>query len=262
MGGGGGGLGWWRWRGRGGRVRLGAGTGGAANGRVAAPCPLHASPPPPPACLSSAGFQAGSNRMRRLAPTRLRPQPPALDDSRNTNWRRAGSQNCLTKVVRLPTDVDPSRRRQGQPRSLHSTANKSSVWVALDTMTTRSGDVGLAAISASSRAVAKENLPPIASQPGGIVAPPPRRPRMPARPPPGREEGIAPRKPVGQAAGWACRPRRRPRGVVDELGMVAQLAEGGDGGQHASSRTWRTRRKHLGRRQRRCKVAVQRLLQG
>jgi len=31
------------------------------------------------------GFQSGSNSISRLAPTRFKPQPPALLDSRNTN---------------------------------------------------------------------------------------------------------------------------------------------------------------------------------
>ncbi len=63
--------------------------------------------------VGATAHQSGSNRTRRLPPMRLSPQPPALDDSRNTNWRSAGSLNSLTSFWRLLMVVLPSSLSTG-----------------------------------------------------------------------------------------------------------------------------------------------------
>mmetsp|Transcript_5136 Transcript_5136/g.14415 ORF Transcript_5136/g.14415 Transcript_5136/m.14415 type:complete len:266 (+) Transcript_5136:1548-2345(+) len=58
------------------------------------------------ACSSVAGFQSESNRMRWLAPTRFRPAPPALEESRNTSHAPQFSAStccCLSSVDVLPS---------------------------------------------------------------------------------------------------------------------------------------------------------------
>ena len=74
------------------------------------------------ACWSAAGFQSylsrvirglpGSNRMRRFAPMRFKPQPPAFELNKKTNSAPSGSLKRSTSFCRLFTFMVPSSRRQ------------------------------------------------------------------------------------------------------------------------------------------------------
>ena len=56
----------------------------------------------------SPGFQSGSNMTSLLAPMRLRPQPPALEDSMKINWLLVGSLNSSTTLALFLMVMDPS----------------------------------------------------------------------------------------------------------------------------------------------------------
>mmetsp|Transcript_13033 Transcript_13033/g.41121 ORF Transcript_13033/g.41121 Transcript_13033/m.41121 type:complete len:256 (-) Transcript_13033:1545-2312(-) len=90
------------------------------------------------ACRSLAGFQSRSKRMRRFAPTRLRPTPPARVDSRKTKDMGPPRLKLSTRFCRLLAPVDPSRRAVGHDCSEHTRSSRSKHCVELDTMTTRS----------------------------------------------------------------------------------------------------------------------------
>jgi len=62
----------------------------------------------------------GSNRIKRFAPMRLRPQPPALELRRKTNSGPSGSLNLSTSFWRLLTFMVPSSRRQPYLRQMDS----------------------------------------------------------------------------------------------------------------------------------------------
>jgi hypothetical protein len=73
-----------------------------------------------------AGFQSGSNRMRRLAPTKLSPHPPALLLSKNANCKHSTDSIKGARTTELlhgqrsnkqaVTEVQPLRCRIGQPK--------------------------------------------------------------------------------------------------------------------------------------------------
>mmetsp|Transcript_4964 Transcript_4964/g.6737 ORF Transcript_4964/g.6737 Transcript_4964/m.6737 type:complete len:202 (+) Transcript_4964:219-824(+) len=88
----------------------------------------------PIACRSWAGFQSESKRMRRFAPTRLRPAPPALVDSRNT-FPRYPALNRLTRSTRVSVGVFPSRRHVLSPILSQSSLMRSRMRVKPDTTT-------------------------------------------------------------------------------------------------------------------------------
>ena len=67
------------------------------------------------ACSSCAGFQSGSNRSKRLPPTRFRPQPPARVLNKNTNAFEVLDLNLSTSLGRSAGGVVPSTRSQSHP---------------------------------------------------------------------------------------------------------------------------------------------------
>lgn len=65
--------------------------------------------------ISSRAFRSpGSNRIRRLAPMRLMPHPPALLLRRKTNFEDSGSLNSSTILPRLAVCIEPSSRSTPQ----------------------------------------------------------------------------------------------------------------------------------------------------
>ena len=83
------------------------------------------------ACLSLAGFQSGSKRMRRFAPMIFKPHPPALLDSRKMKCppRRGAPEllNSSTICCRLRGCTPPSRRTNFQFCSRHILEKRSIV---------------------------------------------------------------------------------------------------------------------------------------
>lgn len=70
-------------------------------------------------CLSQAGFQSGSKRMSRDAPTKLIPHPPALLLSRKANCRQWAIQDVLTH-----SNVDKHMLRRHTPEHPDSIAHR------------------------------------------------------------------------------------------------------------------------------------------
>ena len=62
------------------------------------------------ACWSLAGFQSGSKRMSRLAPIRLMPQPPALDERRKQieieDQEIKRKEEELMATIKLPAEAE------------------------------------------------------------------------------------------------------------------------------------------------------------
>mmetsp|Transcript_2581 Transcript_2581/g.7778 ORF Transcript_2581/g.7778 Transcript_2581/m.7778 type:complete len:210 (+) Transcript_2581:821-1450(+) len=110
------------------------------------------------ACRSFAGFQSGSYMTSRLAPMRLRPHPPALEESRKAKALSfSGRLKSCTSFMRLATAIVPSRRCTGQLRWPHIFSMMSSVIVQLEMMTTRSPV--REALTTSRRRQSSANLP-------------------------------------------------------------------------------------------------------
>lgn len=68
------------------------------------------------------GRRPGSKRMRRFAPMRLIPQPPAFELNKKTNSGPSGSLNRSTNFCRLLTFIVPSSRRHPYLQSANSSS--------------------------------------------------------------------------------------------------------------------------------------------
>ena len=93
------------------------------------------------ACSSCAGFQSGSNRSKRLPPTRFRPQPPARVDNKNTNAFEVLDLKRSTNLGRSAGGVVPSTRSQSHLLLSQQAWMTSNVAVLPDAITTLSDPV-------------------------------------------------------------------------------------------------------------------------
>ena len=53
-----------------------------------------------PTCMSFAGFQSISNKIKREAPVKFKPTPPAFELSRNTTERSANNKKIGSPLLR------------------------------------------------------------------------------------------------------------------------------------------------------------------